>query len=117
MSFDFEAQKARTEEIWADLAAAHDLPPEGRLDLHFVPGEGADAVEFMGWLEDNGFEVEHYPADEDAPEDDDDNEETIEAQTVTMALNPQAIHTQERRCTEAALRFGWLPDGWGFMVE
>lgn len=117
MSFDFAAQKARTEAIWAELSSEHDLPPEARLDLQFLPGESADAVEFMGWLEDNGFEVEHYPPDEDAPEDDDDNQETIEVQTVTMALTPETIHDVERRCTEAALRFGWLPDGWGFMVE
>ncbi|SFI87225.1 ribonuclease E inhibitor RraB [Jannaschia pohangensis] len=117
MTFDFEAQKARTEAIWEELSLAHELPAEARVDLQFIPGTNADAVEFMGWLEDNGFEVEHYPPDEDADPDDEDNAETIEVQTATMPLNPDAIHAVERRCTEAALRFGWLPDGWGFMVE
>ncbi|CTQ33866.1 ribonuclease E inhibitor RraB [Jannaschia rubra] len=115
MTFDYAAQKAETERLWAEMSAAHDLPAEGRLDLHFFPdGADADATEFMGWLEDNGFEVEHYPADDD-PEEGDDGRETIEAQTGVMPLSPATIHAEERRTTEAALRFGFRPDGWGFM--
>ncbi len=112
MSFDFDAQKAETERLWAELAAAHDLPAEGMVDLMFAAGEGADATEFMGWLEDAGFEVEHYEAD---PEDEDDPDETVEAQTPVMPLSAATIHAEERRATEAALRYGFVPRGWGFM--
>tara|TARA_R110002072_G_scaffold232017_2_gene389366 strand:+ start:160 stop:504 length:345 start_codon:yes stop_codon:yes gene_type:complete len=112
MSFDYAAQKAATEALWAEMSAQHDLPHQGQLDLHFRAGDGADATEFMGWLEDAGYDVEHYEAD---PEDEDDPEEAIEVQTGVMSLTPETIHAEERRCTEAALRFGFTPDGWGFI--
>ena len=112
MSFDYAAQKAETERLWAELAAAHDLPPEGMVDLTFVADEGADATEFMGWLEDAGYDVEHYEAD---PEDEDDPEESVEAQTPVMVLSAATIHAEERKTTEAALRHGFRPRGWGFI--
>ncbi|CUH08782.1 hypothetical protein JSE7799_00078 [Jannaschia seosinensis] len=108
MSFDYAAQRAETERLWAEMSAAHDLPETGLLDLHFEAGDAADATEFIGWLEDAGFDVEHYPADEDEPE-------AIEAQSSEMTLSPETIHAQERRCTEVALRHGFRPVGWGFM--
>ncbi|MEM8849529.1 MAG: ribonuclease E inhibitor RraB [Pseudomonadota bacterium] len=108
MSFDYVAQKAETERVWADLSAKHALPEMALLDLHFEGGAEADATEFMGWLEDHGYDVEHYPAEEDEPE-------VIEVQTPEMALSPAAIHTEERRCTEIALAHGFRPTGWGFM--
>ena len=108
MSFDFDAQRAETERLWAEMAAAHDLPATGLLDLHFEGGDGSDATEFMGWLEDEGFDVEHYPAEDEEPE-------TVEVQTVEMPLSPGTIHAEERRTTEAALRYGFRPTGWGFM--
>ncbi|MEM7766324.1 MAG: ribonuclease E inhibitor RraB [Pseudomonadota bacterium] len=106
--FDYAAQRAETERVWADLSARHSLPETALLDLHFEAGPGADAVEFMGWLEDHGYDVEHYPADEDEPE-------AIEVQTPEMALSPATIHAEERRCTEVALTHGFRPTGWGFM--
>ena len=112
MSFDYDAQKAETERIWTEWSAAHDLPEAARVDLHFKPGPEADATEFIGWLEDRGFEVEHFTDDDGDPDG-----EVIEAQTPTMTLSAAAIHAEERRTTEAALRYGWVPDGWGFMVE
>lgn len=112
MTFDYEAQQAETEALWAEMSAQHDLPDQGQLDLHFKAAEGADATEFMGWLEDAGYDVEHYDAD---PEDEDYPDEVIEVQTGVLPLSAKTIHTEERRCTEAALRFGFLPDGWGFM--
>ena len=108
MSFDFDAQRAETERLWAEMAAGHDLPPTGLVDLHFEGGDGADATEFMGWLEDEGFDVEHFPAEDDEPE-------TIEVQTAEMPLSAASIHAEERRTTEAALRYGFRPVGWGFM--
>lgn len=115
MSFDFEAQAAETDRLWAEISAAHDLPETALIDLRFVAGERADAVEFMGWLEDAGYDVEHYPADagddEDGPE-----PEIVEVQTGAVPLTLATIHAEERRMTEAALRFGFVPDGWGFMT-
>jgi hypothetical protein len=109
VSFDFEAQRAETARLWAEMAAEGDLPAKGLLDLHFEGGEGADATEFIGWLEDNGFDVEHYPADEE-------EREQVEAQTAAMTLSPETIHAEERRCTAAALRHGFHPTGWGFIA-
>ncbi len=112
MSFDYAAQKAETERLWAEMSQAHDLPDEGMVDLTFVAGERADATEFMGWLEDAGYGVEHYEAD---AEDDDDPEETVEVQTAVMPLSAATIHAEERATTEAALRHGFAPRGWGFI--
>ena len=114
MSFDFDAQKAETERLWAEISAAAEVPPEGLLDLRFVGGEGADATEFMGWLEDRGYDVEHYPADPEG-EDPDDALEVVEVQTPAMTLGADTIHREERKTTEAALDYGFRPDGWGFM--
>ena len=110
--FDFEAQRVETERLWAEMSEGRDLPGEGMVDLTFVAGEGADATEFMGWLEDEGYDVEHYEADE---EDEEDPEETVEVQTPAMPLSAATIHAEERRTTEAALRYGFLPRGWGFI--
>lgn len=114
MSIDYDAQKAETARLWAEMCTAPGVPSEGLLDLRFVGGEGADATEFMGWLEDHGYDVEHYPVDPDGelPED---AEEVIEVQTGVMPLTAETIHAEERRTTEAALRHGFRPDGWGFM--
>ncbi|MGB3554018.1 MAG: ribonuclease E inhibitor RraB [Jannaschia sp.] len=110
--FDYGAQRAETEARWAEMVAAG-APSRGLLDLHFVPGDAPDAIEFMGWLEDEGFDVEHYPA---AAFEDGDETETLEAQTPPMDLSAEAIHAVERRVTEAALRHGYRPDGWGFIA-
>ena len=114
MSVDRAAQEAETERLWAEISAGRDLPAEALIDLHFEAGEGADATEFMGWLEDAGYDVEHYEADpdgEDGPE-----PETIEAQTPPVPLSLERVHAEERRTTEAALRYGFRPTGWGFMT-
>lgn len=114
MSFDHAAQEAETARLWAGMSAAHDLPAEALIDLHFVAGEGADATEFIGWLEDAGYDVEHYPAEEDG--EDGPEPETIEAQTPPVPLSLERVRAEERRTTEAALRYGFLPSGWGFMT-
>ena len=114
MSVDPAAQATETERLWAEMSAGHALPAEALIDLHFEAAEGADATEFIGWLEDAGYDVEHYPADpdgEDGPE-----PETIEAQTPPVPLTLERVHAEERRTTEAALRHGFRPTGWGFMT-
>ncbi|UWQ17511.1 ribonuclease E inhibitor RraB [Jannaschia sp. M317] len=105
---DPEAQRAATRAQWAEITAQTKPPARAMIDLHFEAAEGADATEFMGWLEDEGFDLEHFPADEDEPE-------TIEAQTGEMALTLDAVLAEEARTTEAALRFGFRPTGWGFI--
>ncbi|CTQ49983.1 ribonuclease E inhibitor RraB [Jannaschia donghaensis] len=114
MSVDYDVQKAETERLWSEISASPGVPSEGLLDLRFVGGPGADATEFMGWLEDRGYDVEYYPVDPDG-EDPEDAEEVIEVQTDTMTLSAETIHAEERKTTEAALQFGFRPDGWGFM--
>lgn len=114
MSIDYDAQKAETARIWAEISVAPNVPAEGLLDLRFVGDEGADATEFMGWLEDRGYDVEYYPADPEG-EEPEDAEEVIEVQTAAMLLSAETIHAEERKTTEAALRYGFRPDGWGFM--
>lgn len=114
MSFDFVAQKAETERLWAEISANVNVPAEGMVDLRFVGEDGADATEFMGWLEDEGYDVEHYPADPDG-EEPEDAENVVEVQTCVMTLSAETIHAAERATTEAALSFGFRPDGWGFM--
>lgn len=114
MSADFDAQKAETARLWAEISEAPNVPAEGLVDLRFVGGDGADATEFMGWLEDRGYDVEYYPPDPDS-DDPEDAEDVIEVQTGVMPLSAQTIHAEERKTTEAALQFGFRPDGWGFM--
>lgn len=114
MSIDIAAQTAETERLWAEISAAPGVPQEGLLDLRFVGGAGADATEFMGWLEDRGYDVEYYPADPDG-EEPEDAEEVIEAQTDVIPLSAATINAEERKTNDAALRFGFRPDGWGFM--
>ena len=114
MSGDADARAAETARLWTGMAASHDLPERAMIDLRFVAGEGADAVEFMGWLEDAGFEVEHYPADED--EDGEPEPAIVEAQTAEVALTLAAVQAAEARTAEVASRFGFVPDGWGFIA-
>ncbi|SDY57918.1 Regulator of ribonuclease activity B [Jannaschia faecimaris] len=116
MSVDYEVQKAETERLWAEMSTQPGVPAEGLLDLRFVAdaGAGADATEFMGWLEDRGYDVEYYPADPDS-DDPEDALDVIEVQTDVMPLSAATIHAEERKTTEAALGFGFRPDGWGFM--
>lgn len=114
MTHDRDEQAAETDRLWAEMSAAHDLPARALIDLHFTAGEGADATEFIGWLEDAGYDVENYPADED--EDGAMEPETVEAQTGAVTLSLATIHAEERRTTEAALRYGFVPAGWGFMA-
>ena len=110
MSVDYAAQAAATEALWAEMTRDHALPDEALVDLRLVGEAGADAVELMGWLEDRGYDVEHYPADEDEGE-----PEVVEVQTPRMRLSLAAVQFEERRVTEAALAHGFRPDGWGFM--
>jgi hypothetical protein len=113
VTFDYAAQAAETARLWAEMAEGREMPPRGLVDLHFKGGPEADSTEFIGWLEDRGFDVEHFPA---ATFDDGDEPETVEAQTAEMTLSVEAIQAIERDCTEAALRYGYRPTGWGFMV-
>ncbi|TFL17317.1 ribonuclease E inhibitor RraB [Jannaschia formosa] len=105
---DPEAQEAASRAQWADIAAQGPLPERAMIDLHFTAGPGADSTEFMGWLEDRGYDVEHYPADED-------EEEVIEVQTEPVALTLDRVLAEERACSEAAARYGFVPSGWGFI--
>ncbi|WP_179379206.1 ribonuclease E inhibitor RraB [Jannaschia marina] len=114
MSVDYDVQKSETERRWREIAEGPGAPSEGLLDLRFLGGPEADAVEFMGWLEDRGYDVEHYAPDRESG-DPEDALDVIEVQTEVMALSAESIHAEERRTTEAALRFGYHPDGWGFM--
>ncbi|MGB3408646.1 MAG: ribonuclease E inhibitor RraB [Jannaschia sp.] len=112
MTFDYAAQKAETERLWAEIFATGKAPSEGMVDLHFVPAENADSTEFIGWLEDNGYDVEHF---ESGSFEEGDEDEVIEVQTDVMPLSAASIHDQERKTTEAALRFGFRLTGWGVM--
>ncbi|WP_371154755.1 ribonuclease E inhibitor RraB [Jannaschia sp. 2305UL9-9] len=112
MTFDRAAQEAATRAQWAEIVATAKVPAQAMIDLHFTATDGADAVEFMGWLEDNGYDVEHYPA---GAFEEGDEEEVIEAQTDAMALTLDAILAEEKRTTDAALTHGFRPTGWGFM--
>ena len=113
MSVDYDLQKTETARLWAEISVGPNVPTEGLLDLRFVGGETADATEFMGWLEDRKYDVEYYPTDTDS-DDPEDAQEVIEVQTGVMPLSAETIHAEERKTTEAALQFGFRPDGWGF---
>ncbi|PWJ10349.1 ribonuclease E inhibitor RraB [Jannaschia seohaensis] len=105
---DTAAQEAASRAQWAEIEGQAKLPARAMIDLHFNAGPEADATEFMGWLEDRGYDVEHFPAE-------DDEEEAIEVQTPVVDLTLERILVEERTCSEAALRFGFVPAGWGFM--
>lgn len=112
MTFDYAKQDAASRAQWAEMSAAMTLPPTAMLDFHFAAGEGADAVEFMGWLEDHGYDVEHFPAGEFEEGDED---EVIEVQTDALPLSLETVLKEECRTSEVALAHGFRPTGWGFM--
>ncbi|MEO0680550.1 MAG: hypothetical protein AAF192_09065 [Pseudomonadota bacterium] len=101
--WDFEAQKAGTALTLQDLAEKG--LPEGlpiRLDLQFLPGEGADMTAFLKALGMFGYEAEGSAEDGE-----------VEA-TVDAELSLDSIWTHEERATKIALSRGYVPDGWGF---
>jgi hypothetical protein len=102
-AWDFAAQKADTEHTLKVLAEQG--VPEGaaiRLDLQFVPGEGADAAAFLRALGMFGYEAE---GSLDGTE--------VEA-SVDAVLTLDDVWAHEERTTKIALARGYVPDGWGF---
>lgn len=101
--WDFEIQRAVTAHTLSELAAQG--APEGapiRLDLQFVPGDGADAPAFLRALGMFGYAAEGSL----------DGEE-VEA-SVDAVLTLDDIWLHEERTTKIALARGYVPDGWGF---
>lgn len=101
--WDYAAQKADTVHTLEVLAK--EGVPEGapiRLDLQFVPGEGADAPAFLRALGSFGYAAE---GSLDGAE--------IEA-SVDASLTLDEIWLHEERTTKIALARGYVPDGWGF---
>ena len=106
--WDWDAQRADTEETVAHLAAENGIP-DGlpiNLDIQTVAGEAPERGAYVLALRAAGHPVEIYTSD--------DGVETIEIAITDVPFGADEIWRHERAVTEIALTCQWRPDGWGF---
>lgn len=107
---DLLDQKAETEAVFREMAAAGPLPERAGVDFQFSPeGDDADWDALTDAVEALGHEVAWYQGDD---EDDTWLEVTVEDTPVTLT----AIWGHEERLTLLAAVHGFGPQGWGLFV-
>ncbi len=108
--WNFEEQKADTEWMIRDLTrrGAADPGQEITLDIQFLPAEDAkpDQKGCAAALRKAGFEAHLY---------EEDGEPVVEATAERARFTLESVWIAERMATEIALRFGFEPEGWGFV--
>lgn len=108
MTWDWDAQRADTEETVKHLAEENGIP-DGlpiSLDIQTVAGETPDKGAYVLALRAAGHPVEIYTSD--------DGIETIEVTIPDTRFDASLIWDHEKAVTEIALAHGYVPDGWGF---
>ena len=107
-SHDWDRQFRETQWVWHDLKEKGvDFEKRYCLDLQFIrQTDAADKNRFIVALEEANFKVHFY-----------DDDPTVEASVLEILLTPDTIWLHEKRATEIAFRFGFAPDGWGFMDD
>jgi hypothetical protein len=105
---DWDRQFRETEDVWSTLKKQGvDFEKPYCLDLQFIPRtKAADKTKFAAALEEANFKVSFY-----------DDDPTVEASVLGILLTPDTIWLHEKHATEIAFRFGFAPDGWGFLDE
>ena len=107
-SHDWDLQYREPKDVWSTLQdQGVDLERAYCLDFQFIPGTGlADKVAFAAALSSANFKVKFY-----------DGDPTVEASVPGILLTLEEIWRHEKRATQIALRFGFAPDGWGFLND
>lgn len=105
-SFDFDAQRIETAEVYADLSTRVTIPPTIRLDLQFTEGLRADYDGLTTTASNAGYSVSAQPKDGKI-------ELSIEVEDPSASV----ISKHESRTTELALARGFLPHGWGLRAS
>jgi len=104
MSHDYEQQRRDTLEVWRDINSRKAMPDEIELDIQFVPDGDPLWSDLQVALAAAGYRVACY-----------DDGRTLEASVGPIRNTPEEIWKHERATTELALKYGFKPDGWGFL--
>ena len=104
MSHDYEQQRNETLQVWRSISSRKALPDEIELDIQFVPGRDALWSDAEIALAAAGYRVVRY-----------DDGSTLQATVGPIRNTAEEIWKHERATTELALRYGFKPDGWGFL--
>lgn len=105
MSHDYKAQKAETFDSFE--AFAKDAPKVATISYQFYPEDVDakwDAVQKA--LEARGFRTHR-----------DDDDELLDAEIGPLKISAETIWQHEQIATEIALKFDFIPDGWGLLEE
>ena len=107
MPHDFERQRKETEWAWNDINARAPIPRLIDLDIQFVEDDGSgnwnDCEKALRLA---GYKTNIY-----------DDGSTLEVNVPSTDGQLENIWHHEERTTQIALRYGFRPDGWGFLRE
>lgn len=106
MSHDFAAQQRETFDSFTEMKkAGAQLPASSVVEFYFLAeDEGAKWGPCEKALRAAGYDTAR-----------DEDEETMIVTTKTaMRISPETLWDEERKVTEIALKFEFLPDGWEF---
>ena len=110
---DITDQKAETEESFELLSSRYVLPGEVPLGLQFVPIEGKGdrngLIEAAAAL---GYEANWFPGEDE----EDEADGYLELECVISPVTVDEIWRHESLLSEMAPRYGFVADGWGFLV-
>ncbi|GHC57452.1 ribonuclease E inhibitor RraB [Neogemmobacter tilapiae] len=107
MAHDYEEQRAETLESLAEMRQEADFPAKAMVDFQFYPdGFDANWTGLATALQAAGFTTVHHEDDE-----------YFEATIGPIETTDENIWHWEKLGTEIALRFDFLPDGWGLFTE
>lgn len=110
---DSEQQRADTFEVFETLQREFSLPPQATVDYQFVPGrDDADWDGFAESASSAGYQCAAYESDEH----DDSVGPTLEC-SVFLTLGAEAVWKHEHALTQLAAEHGFVPDGWGLMLD
>lgn len=109
MAHDYDAQKAQTFAVYADLEGGNSLPDMADIDYFFVrTAQDADWRALADILSRQGFACEYIEDDPDA------DQPYLVASLTEQALSADGIWISEKLATQFAVEHGFAPDGWGF---
>ena len=107
--WDYAGQKADTEWMWRQLKNRQAAEPNEpiTLDIQFYGARArVDPQAFAAALRRAGFEAHAYKQD---------GEQVVEATAPEAEFSLDCIWYFEKRATGIALKFGFEPEGWGFI--
>jgi len=106
MSHDYEQQRHDTFQAWRDISSRHAMPDEIELDIQFVPYGDPLWSDAQTALAEAGYRVCRY-----------DDGSTLQASVGPIKNTAQEIWKHDQATTELAIKYGFKPDGWGFLSD